>query len=58
MVPGIEHNLMSTNTFALDKYVTIFNEDMVNIYDATNTKITVSRGALLRGWRVPSEGLW
>ena len=58
MVPGIEHTLMSTNEFALEKYVTLFDEDMVNIYDATNTKITVSRGAVLQGWRVPSKGLW
>ena len=49
---------MSTNTFSLAKYITIFDKDMVNIYDATNTKITVLRGAVLRGWRVPSKGLW
>ena len=57
MVPGIEHNLMSTNIFAFTKYVTIFDEDMVNIYDARNTKITVSRGVVLQGWRVSSKGL-
>ena len=58
IVPGIKHNLLSMNQFAESKYITIFDEEEVNIYDATNTKVTVSRGAILRGWRLPEEGLW
>ena len=41
MVPGIKHNLLSMNQFAEAKYITIFDEDQVNIYDATNTEVTV-----------------
>ena len=58
MVPGIKHNLLSMNQFAEAKYITIFDEDEVNIYDATNTEVRVSRGSVLRGWRLRDEGLW
>ena len=47
MVPRIEHNLMWTNKFVLAMYVIIFDGDMLNIYNATNTNITVLRGAIL-----------
>ena len=57
-VPGIRHNLLSMNQFVEAKYITIFDEDEVNIYDATNTEVTVSRGSILRGWRLRKEGLW
>ena len=49
MVPGIKHNLLSMNQFAEVKYITIFDDDEVNIYDATNTEVKVSRGSVLRG---------
>ena len=58
MVPGINHNLLSMNQFAEAKYITNFDEDQVNIYDATNTEVTVSLGSVLRGWRLRDEGLW
>ena len=58
IVPGIKHNLLSMNQLAASKYITIFDEDEVNVYDATNTKVTVSRGDVLRGWCMPEEGLW
>ena len=41
MVPGIKHNFLSVNQFAEAKYITFFNEDKVNIYDATNTDVQV-----------------
>ena len=37
MIPGIQNNLLSTNKFAKAKYILIFDEEEVNIYDATNT---------------------
>ena len=40
-VPGIKHNLVSMNQFAEAKYITIFDKDEVNIYDAINTEVTV-----------------
>ena len=58
MVPGTQNNLLSTNKFALEDYVKVFDKEEVNVYDANDVKITTTRGAILRGWRVPSEGLW
>ena len=42
MVTGIKYNLLSMNQFAEAKYITIFDDDQVNIYDETSTKVTVS----------------
>ena len=58
MVPGIQNNLLSTNQFAKAKYIMIFDEKEVNIYDATNTIIKTTRGSVLRGWSLHDEGLW
>ena len=59
VVPGITTaSLLSTSKMADAKYITIFDEEEVNIYDATNTKITVSRGAILKGWRMKDTKLW
>ena len=49
MVPGTKHNLLSMNQFAEAKYITIFDDEEVNIYDATNTEVNFSRGSVLRG---------
>ena len=35
-----------------------FDQDEVNIYDAQDTIVTVTRGAVLRGWRDHATGLW
>ena len=58
IVPGIKQNLLSTNKFVDAGYAWLFDEDEVAVYDMTDTKITTSRGAVLKGWRVPNEGLW
>ena len=59
IVPGISTaSLISTSKFADANYITIFDEEEVNIYDANNTEITVSRGAILKGWRMKDTGLW
>ena len=59
ITPGITSNsLMSTNQFAVADYVTVFDKEEVNVYDANDVKITVTRGAILRGWRCPRTGLW
>jgi len=58
MVPGTQNNLISTNKFALEDYIKIFDKEEVNVYNANDVKIQTTRGAILRGWRVPSEGLW
>ena len=58
MIPGTQNNLLSTNQLAKEKYITIFDEEEVNIYDATNTEIKTTKGAVLRIWRLPDEGMW
>jgi hypothetical protein len=51
--------LISTVKFAEAGYVTIFDQDQVNIYDQRNTGITVSKAAILLGWREPeTNNLW
>ena len=58
MIQGIQNNLLSTNQFAKAKYITIFDEKEINIYEATNTEIKTTKGSVLRGWRLPDKGLW
>ena len=59
IVPGItEDSLVSTSKMADAGYISIFDGEEVNIYDASNTQITVTRGAVLRGWRDATCGLW
>jgi hypothetical protein len=51
IVPSIESNsLLSTAKFAEAGYITFFDNEEVNIYDAHDTKLIVSRGAILQGW--------
>ena len=58
MTPGLENHLISTNIFVEEDYVQVFDKEQVNIYDANDVEIKTTRGAVLRGWRVPKEGLW
>ena len=56
-VPGITNSFLSMGELVKQGYIHILDKDKINIYDSHNTKITVSRGAVLRGWCVPKEGL-
>ena len=59
ITPGITENLLlSTSKFAATNYITIFDKEEVNIYDANDTIIMVSRGAILRGWMDTKSNLW
>ena len=58
MIQGTQNNLLSTNQFSKAKYITIFDKDKVNIYDATNTEIKTTRGTVLREWCIFDEGMW
>ncbi len=52
ITPGVTKNsLLSTSKFANANYITIFDKEAVNIYDANDTTITVTRGAILRGFK-------
>ena len=59
IVPDLTtQSLISVGKFADANYFTIFDGEEVNIYDANNTKVTVSRNAILRGYRDHESGLW
>ncbi len=51
IVPAIKRNsLISIPKFVNANYIAIFDKDKVNIYNANNTKITVTRATILQGW--------
>ena len=59
IMPGITTNsLLSTSKFAAANYITIFDKEEVRIFDANDTVITVTRGAILCGFKCPTSGLW
>ena len=59
IVPGVTTaTLISTSKLADANYTTIFDAEEVNIYNANNTESTVNRGAILKGWRDHTTGLW
>ncbi len=59
ITPSITKNsLLSTSKFADANYITIFDKEAVNIYDANDTTITITRGAILRGFKCPMTGIW
>jgi hypothetical protein len=58
ITPGVtENSLLSISKFANANYITIFDKEAVNIYDANNTTITVTRGAMLCGFKCPMTGM-
>jgi len=52
-----ETSLVSAAKLAEAGYVSVFDNDEVNIYDSHNTAIKVSRSAILKGWKCPESGL-
>jgi hypothetical protein len=50
--------LLSTAKFATAGYITVFDGKEVNIYDASNTEVIVTREAILRGWFDKIANLW
>jgi len=53
-----QHSLLSTGKYADANYITVFDKDTINVYDANDTIITVMRDAILRGWRDTNNKLW
>ena len=58
MTSGLQNHLLSSNKFTEEKYVQVFDNKEVNIYDANDLEIQATRGAVLKGWKVPKKGLW
>jgi hypothetical protein len=58
ITPGISRNsLLSTMKFADANYIKVFDKDTVNIYNANDTVIIVTKGAILRGWQDSKSNL-
>ena len=57
-ITGLQNNLFSINKLVDADYVPIFLRDSIEIYDATNTTITVSRDAVCRGYFDSRDNLW
>jgi hypothetical protein len=59
ITPGVsQHSLLSTGKYADANYITVFDKDTVNVYDANDIIITVTKDAILRGWRDTDNKLW
>jgi hypothetical protein len=59
ITPGVsQHSLLSTGKYVDDNYITVSNKDTVNVYDANDTIITVTKDAILRGWLDTDNKLW
>ena len=39
-------------------YMAVFDKEKVEIFNTNNTKVEVTNGAILRGWRCKDTGLW
>ena len=57
-LPGVTNNLVSVGKIADEDYTTIFTKEGVDIYDNRTTKITISKEAVLKGYRCRDTGLW
>jgi hypothetical protein len=59
ITPGITENLLlSAGQFAAANYITMFDKEEVNIYNANNTINAVTRGAILQEWWDAVTRLW
>ena len=59
IVPGISTaTLLSPGKLADAKYISIFDDKEVNVYDQNNTVITTTHEAVLRGYGDKEEGLY
>jgi hypothetical protein len=47
-----------TRLFAAANYIKIFDKEEVNMYDANDTIIAVTKGAIIRGLKCPMTGMW
>jgi hypothetical protein len=59
IVLGIEPNsLLSMAKFVDANYIAVFDKDKLNIYNANNTKLKVSRSTILCEWQCVDTNLW
>ena len=59
LVPAMKKDtLISVGKFADAGYLTVFDEEEVNIYDGLKTKIEINSKPIIKGWRDPETGLY
>jgi hypothetical protein len=59
ITPGVrQHSLLSSGNYTDANNITVFDKDTVNVYNTSNTIITVTKDAILRGWRDTNNKLW
>ncbi len=59
IVPSIQSNfLLSMAKFDESGYITVFDNEEVNIYHAHDTTYKVSWAAILQGWFDKTANLW
>jgi hypothetical protein len=57
-IPSLKTTLISNSKLADAGYITVFNEEEVNVYDGATTKVVPTEQAILTGWRDKQTGLW
>jgi hypothetical protein len=54
----VQTSLLSTSKVLNADYITIYDKEEVNFYDAKTTKITILEEAVFKGWQCSAAGLW
>ena len=59
MVPAFAgQSLLNGETFAEAGYISVCDDDEVNLYDSRTARIVVSEEAVLKGWFCPDTKMW
>jgi hypothetical protein len=57
-ISSLKTTLVSNSKLADAKYITVYDEEEVNVYDGKTTTILPTKAAVLTGWRDKLTGLW
>ena len=57
-IPTIKRTLVSTSKVADAGYITVFDHDEVNVYEAASTTVQAEHDPVMTGWRDEQSGLW
>jgi hypothetical protein len=57
-IPSLKTSLISNSKLADAGYITVYDENEVNVYDSRDTAIKPTKAAILTGWRCKQTGLW
>jgi hypothetical protein len=57
-IPSLKTSLVSNSKLADAGYITVYDENEVNVYDSKDTAIKPTKAAIMTGWRCKQTGLW